>query len=666
MKKALFFLAVALMGLAANAQVAFEENFDNVSTPSGIGVIPDTWTLYGDNLSNANQSPVSYMNDSWCVINFQGSTPAAFSSTWTSPAAQVDRWMVTPEIVIPSTGYSLTFYAKIPNPNYPEAFKVMVSTTGVAKTDFTATLLNEPTAATEGMRIANLDAYAGQTIHLAFVNYGNDKVYIGIDDIKVSVLPQVGIAFYGAVAAPYAAIGGECTVQFAVENQGLAALTSYDYDVTVDGTALGETRHVTGVNVNTFDYDIQSFTIPVNAVGQHTISITVSNPNGQTDPDLTDNSGTTSTKGFDPSTFSHSVLIENFTTAQCQYCPAGHERLSEAVAPFSGNVVWVAHHTGYGSDNMTLHQSEEIAGYATGNSIQTWEWHPGLYAATAALDAQGRYTHGGTSAPAMAIDRNAAYAIEPESDGVVGSVGSVSQIEELLMQDLRTPGKLTLGLDNLSYNATTREVKVTVEGMFLENFSDELRLNVWVIEDGIIGSQYSATEGQLNNYVHNHVLRTLVTPTWGENAFNMGTNSGNTYKKSYTFTLANNINAQNARIVAFVGKAGSSDSVFTDRHVLNAIQSRNLTDEHLDIQSIDVEANMNVYPNPATDKAYISANGIIRSMTLTDISGRRIQEVSNMNVNEIELNVSRLEAGIYFISVTTDEGTTTQKLNVVK
>ena len=119
MKKALFFLAVALMGLAANAQVAFEENFDDVSTPSGIGVIPATWTLYEDNLNNANQNPVSYMNKSWCVIRFSGSTPAAFSSSWTNPAAQVDRWMVTPQITIPTTGYYLTFYALVPNPNYP-------------------------------------------------------------------------------------------------------------------------------------------------------------------------------------------------------------------------------------------------------------------------------------------------------------------------------------------------------------------------------------------------------------------------------------------------------------------------------------------------------------------------------------------------------------------
>lgn len=659
MKKALFFLAVALMGLAANAQVAFEENFDDVSTPSGIGVIPATWTLYEDNLNNANQSPVSYMNKSWCVIRFNGSTPAAFSSSWTDPAAQVDRWMVTPQITIPTTGYYLTFYALVPNPNYPEAFKVMVSTTGTAQTDFTTTLLNEPSASDEGMRIVNLDAYAGQNIHLAFVNYGNDKLYIGIDDIKVSVLATNSLAFAGALATPYTAIGGECTVKFATQNTGSAPLTSYDYAVTVNGTALGETHHVTGVNLSTFNYDIQTITVPVDAVGQYTIGITVSNPNGQTDPDLTDNSGNASTNGFDPSTFSHSVLLENFTTAVCQYCPGGHETLIEASAPFSGNVVWVAHHTGYGSDNMTLHQSEEIAGYFPENAQYYSDWVPGLYGAYADQNHS-------SFAPAMAIDRNATYAINAANGGVVGSVGDASTIANKFMQALSTPAKTSIGLNNLSYNASNREVKVTVEGMFLENFSDELRLNVWVIEDGIIGSQISATEGQLSNYEHNHVLRTLVTPTWGENAFNMGTNRGNTFKKSYTFTLANNINAQNARIVAFVAKAGSSESVFNDRHVLNSIQSRYLTDERLDIQSVDMEASMKVYPNPATDKAYISTNGIIRSMILTDISGRRIQEVSNMNVNEIELNVSRLEAGIYFISVTTDEGTTTQKLNVVK
>lgn len=660
MKKALFFLAVALMGLAANAQVAFEENFNGMTA----GSAPTNWVTYSDNLTN--YSSYSNWGNSWIVLNYDdaGTDKVAVSVSYTTVSQDCDRWMITPSINIPATGYSLVFEVWGRATNYPEKVSVKVSTTNTEKESFTEVLdvVMDGQTYTNGWNniMVNLDQYAGQNIHIAFVNHG-DGYYTIIDNVKACVMPQNSLAFNGIDVQPYTAIGGDCNVQFAVQNTGLANLTSYDYVVTVNGTQVGETHHVSGVNVATFAQDVQTVTVPASALGQMAIAINVSNPNGETDPDLTDNSGNGTTRVFDPSTFSRSALLENFTTAQCQYCPGGHERINAAIVPFEGNVVWVAHHTGYGSDNMTLHESEEIAGYFPEGAQSYSDWVPGLFGVICNAN------EGGTWAPAMAIDRNAAYASGNNSDGVVGSVASnTGTIAQQFYNALQTPGKLTIGWDNVSYNAQTREVNVTVEGLFLENFSEELRLNLWVIEDGIVGSQISATEGQLNNYVHNHVIRKLVTPTWGENAFNMGTNRGNTYRKSYTFTLPSNINAQNAHLVAFVAKAGSSENVFNDRHVLNALQSRKLTDEHLDIQSVDVEASMKVYPNPATDMAYISANGIIRSMTLTDVSGRKLQEINSLNANVIELNVSRLEAGFYFISVTTDEGTTTQKLNVVK
>ncbi len=668
MKKALFFLAIALMGLAANAQVAFSENFDNVSTSSstGVGEVPSGWTLYADELNN--YSSYTSWGQSWCVYNMNGWGKAAACMTYTNAQTPCDRWLITPQISVPTEGTYYLMFDFVAS-QYNEKAEVLLSTTGTDTANFTTTLM-PTTTLSSGVttKLLNLSNYAGQNIHIAYHCVTIDGLYLLVDNVEVKMVAANSLAFYGAEASPYTALGGECNVLFAVQNTGSAPLTSFDYDVTVNGTALGETQHVTGENIASFDYTLKTITVPVDAVGQYTIGITVSNPNGQTDPDLTDNSGSASTTVFDPSTFTHSILLENFTTARCQFCPGGHERINTAIVPFEDNVVWVAHHTGFGSDDMTLHESEEIAGYATGESIATWEWHPGLYAATAALDNQGYYTHGGTSAPAMAIDRNAAYAIEPESDGVVGSVGDVSDIANLFMRALSSPNNnLTIEWDGLSYNAQTREVKVTVKGLFLSNITDNLRLNLWVIEDGIAGTQVDANQGGTVSYIHNHVIRKFVTPTWGEaSAFNMGTNRGNTYSKSYTFTLPNNINAQNAHLVAFVAKAGSSESVFTDRHVLNALQSRKLTDEHLDIESVDMEASMKVYPNPATEMAYISANGIIRSMTLTDVSGRKLQEINSLNANVIELNVSRLEAGFYFISVTTDEGTTTQKLNVVK
>jgi hypothetical protein len=46
--------------------------------------------------------------------------------------------------------------------------------------------------------------------------------------------------------------------------------------------------------------------------------------------------------------------------------------------------------------------------------------------------------------------------------------------------------------------------------------------------------------------------------------------------------------------------------------------------------------------------------------------GRKVASAENMNANILELNVSGLAAGVYFVSVTTDNGVSTERLSVVK
>lgn len=659
MKKALFFLAVALMGLAANAQVAFEENFNSTAN----GQVPTGWTTIADNLTN--YSNYSSWGNSWIVLPYDeaGTEKVAVSVSYTTVSEDCDRWLITPAINIPATGYSLTAEITGYSARYPEKVSVKVSTTNTEKESFTEILDvvmdNNSYSADQNTILCNLDQYAGQDIYIAFVNHG-DGYFTMLDNVKVSVLPQNALSFYAAEAMPYVPVNGECEVAFAVTNEGLAALTSYDFDVTINGAAYGETQHVSNLNIATLVQTVHKISVPVSTMGQTVIGITVSNPNGVADADDSDNSGTASTTGFDPLSFTHSVLVENFTTGQCQFCPAGHERLSMAAATFEDNLVIVAHHTGYGSDNMTLTQSEEIAGYFPENAQYYSDWVPGLFGAYADQNHS-------SFAPALAIERNAAYADGAANGGVIGSVGASATIATNLYNALNTPAQLTIEWDGLSYNASSRQVTATVKGMFLNEISDQLRLNLWVVEDGIIASQVDATTGTtIPNYEHNHVLRQLVTPTWGENAFGE-THVGSTFSKSYTFTLPSNVNADNAHLVAFVAKAGSSAQVFNDRHVLNSLQSNKLTSANLDIDDVaEVAEGMSVYPNPATEMAYINSNRTIKSMTLTDISGRKVQEINGLNCNMIELNVRGLEAGIYFVSITTDKGVSTQKINVVK
>ena len=46
--------------------------------------------------------------------------------------------------------------------------------------------------------------------------------------------------------------------------------------------------------------------------------------------------------------------------------------------------------------------------------------------------------------------------------------------------------------------------------------------------------------------------------------------------------------------------------------------------------------------------------------------GQEVMAQENVNADVLELNVSTLAAGLYFISVSTDNGVATERLNVVR
>lgn len=64
------------------------------------------------------------------------------------------------------------------------------------------------------------------------------------------------------------------------------------------------------------------------------------------------------------------------------------------------------------------------------------------------------------------------------------------------------------------YDDSTRELKVTYKSRFNQIYSAPLTINLWVMENGIVGPQLSGNN-LLFDYVHNHVLRGSLTGDWG-------------------------------------------------------------------------------------------------------------------------------------------------------
>ncbi|MDD4576349.1 MAG: T9SS type A sorting domain-containing protein, partial [Bacteroidales bacterium] len=88
--------------------------------------------------------------------------------------------------------------------------------------------------------------------------------------------------------------------------------------------------------------------------------------------------------------------------------------------------------------------------------------------------------------------------------------------------------------------------------------------------------------------------------------------------------------------------------------------------------SIDVSTGINetkftskIYPNPATKNIRIESNQFIKTIRIVNVLG---QEVYNKAISNYgtEINLSNFHSGIYFVNIETSQGTTTQRISVIK
>ena len=165
----------------------------------------------------------------------------------------------------------------------------------------------------------------------------------------------------------YARVNADFDVKGTVVNKGAAALTSFDVTYNINGGENVATYTVSNINLAygqtyMFTHNIPA-SVATNSLSQ--IQVIVSNPNGVIDS-IADNSGSKSIIIYDNST-QRTVLFEQFTTAKCPNCPPAHTYLDGIIEPREENIVWMAHHAGYYTDNLTIPENEAMLVFYNSN-----------------------------------------------------------------------------------------------------------------------------------------------------------------------------------------------------------------------------------------------------------------------------------------------------------
>ena len=578
---------------------------------------------------------------------YNGDNAFIFSSY--EEADDYTQYLISPELNLTGDAQFSFFHKN--GYSGAEVIQIMVSTTNNNISSFTALgdVINPTSDWTEA--VAAIDA----NVKYVAIKYSSSYLYyVGIDDIsltELSLTPEMQLVSVVANPTSVPTNTGFNLVGTVKNNSG-APLTSFDMSYTVNGQT--NNSPVSGINVALGQ--TYNFNIPVAGIAtpnNYDITVTVSNPNGVAD-NTADNTLTTSVNVYDASTsVPRTTLLENFTTAVCQYCPSGHDRIEAAIGTtYANNVIWVSHHSGYGTDDLTSQLDQTMTTFYNDNST----YAPAIMLDRTYWGEQAFTYYNGEYAPGPVF--------LPQSD-----------VADALALSTAEPAFVTVNLGNVNYNATTRALSVTVSGNVSGVLAtNDARLNVWLLEDGLVADDQTgvghgprqrdanSASGYIDNFIHNHVIReNLSGDDWGEAGIVTPT-AGTNYSKTYTTTVSNDYDASKCYIVAFVSSGNHSD--VNNCKVFNAGKSNYITTgdtpgpgpepgEGID----DVTANsVKLYPNPTTGNLFIEVEGL-QKVEVIDAVGRVVMTETNSTIN-----MSNLANGIYTVRVTANGNTAVKKV----
>ena len=326
----------------------------------------------------------------------------------------------------------------------------------------------------------------------------------------------------------------------------------------------------------------------------------------------------------DPQAFTRKILIEQFTTAQCGYCPAGAERLATATDGQT-NVVWLRYHAGFGTDALTNDIAETMTCFYGGS----------------------------TYAPAMMVDRTHFDASRP---GPVMSVGSVSDIRRYLSDAKSVKTYCKVQTPEVKYNPDTRALECTVNVRFSDEvYGPDTRLQVLLIEDSIFMRQADNYAQAIVDYWHYGVVRDALTPLWGVPL----TVVDGSFAQTFSYTLPADYVYQNCKVAAIVYNYDADN--INNRQVLNSAISGYLKNA-VGIGEVSEGVQMRLFPNPATGIVVLVSDAAVRQVSVVDATGRTNFSLPVDGEQHVCLDLSQLSAGLYLVRMQTSQGIATRQL----
>lgn len=245
--------------------------------------------------------------------------------------------------------------------------------------------------------------------------------------------------------------------------------------------------------------------------------------------------------GNNPGEQKRIVLAEELTGVRCPNCPEGTDALVALDKQYGEQLVVVSIHAALGYDqpyNNSLYDFRTSKGTELANYIGSAFFFP-----TAAINRR------------ILPPETEPYLPRQQWAGIIG-------------EELEKPLSVSIDLKT-TYDAGSRKLDISADITPAEDLSGEHRITVMITQDSIVDVQ-KVELVTVTNYVHRHVLRSIVTQATGD-IIAEPLVANNTIKKTFTLNLPAAWEAKHCSVVAFVHRGGDPNKEVlqaAEKHVI--------------------------------------------------------------------------------------------------
>ena len=488
---------------------------------------------------------------------------------------------------------------------------------------------------------------------------------------------------------------GKSEVKFTVSNLGTATVESIEASYQLEGSDINVTETFE-TEIESYDSKQFTFEMPVTLFpGEYTMTLNVSKVNGSDDQDMNNNSVTQNVIVAYGSV-GRTAFIEHFSSSTCYPCVFVNQDMEALTAANPGKYTYVKYPMN-GPETGDPYYTNECGtrrSYYNVNAVPTMfldgkstlapqtqlDLDQSLSQSTF-VNIQGAFNVEGNTinvtADFMAYSdiANAKAYIAVNEKTTTGNVGTNGEKEfhHIMMKMLTSAQGESISINageihhfEYSFDMSTTHVEEMSDlevAMWLQNptnkevynskFAMEYTEHLYAVEDlsAVIGGDavdfcigwHKPEKGNptaYNVYLDGELFLENYTDTYFSS-----------YYENYHGELLDYLTDGNQHIVEVVAVYENGTSV----------GSAVLVTEDTNVSEM-TENNISVYPNPAKDFVKLSAvSGQLSAIKIYNCLGMLVEEIE-VNANEVEINISEYNTGIYFINIQTENGNIVKKV----